>query len=285
VTVKTYPKVALQTVAATFRPGHTHSKEILEVAAHYALQWAKDGWGGYISPNGVFLATPTLTLEEAQQSISPLLDVIQGMGGQVKDKIMTTHYGFMDFVRFSTRNHVSTGAEYAMSSRLITEDVFMSKHGKEDLVKAIMTASSYVDNWTVSLSVPYGFEPSETSLTPAFYNSPWMVYYTSPVTPGISRQETLLKYSAVGKATNYLRFLTPDSGAYYAQADRSEPQFDAAFWGQNYKRLLEIKHAYDPKNIMRSWQSVGWAGPTSDPRSTCHTRARLQIVRCDRWCR
>ena len=43
-----------------------------------------------------------------------------------------------------------------------------------------------------------------------------------------------------------LRALTPESGAYFNEADRLEPGFQKSFWGNKYDRLLKVKKAYDP---------------------------------------
>ncbi|KAG9031883.1 hypothetical protein FRB95_002156 [Tulasnella sp. JGI-2019a] len=288
VTVKAHPKVTLQTFAVKFQPSPALSKEIVTIAAHYALQWAKEGWGGSFGPDRILLTTPSLSKGEAWHSMAPLMTLVSKMGDDVvKEKSMTTHHSFLDFVKFYASQDIpSLSSEYAVSSRLVNEPVFLSKYGKDDLVKAIATAATYVESWTVSLSLPYGFQPTEeTSFNPAFYESPWMVYFSESITPTMARKQQLLKYSTVGKAANYLRFITPGSGTYYAQADRSDPGYTASFWGKNYNRLVEIKKTRDPKDILRSWQSVGWKGPSSDTRFTCHTRASFQTVRCDRECR
>jgi len=94
-----------------------------------------------------------------------------------------------------------------------------------------------------------------------------------------------VKYSAVAKAGNFLRYITPGSGTYYAQADPAEPAEKEAFWGRIYERLLEIKKAQDPRNIIQSWQSVGWRGSLSDARFTCYTQAKVSRAHCIHHCR
>jgi FAD/FMN-containing dehydrogenase len=53
------------------------------------------------------------------------------------------------------------------------------------------------------------------------------------------------------------RDLTPGSGAYLSEADRLEPNFQWAFWGSFYMKLLEMKKKYDPYNLFYAAQSVG----------------------------
>lgn len=53
------------------------------------------------------------------------------------------------------------------------------------------------------------------------------------------------------------RDLTPGSGSYLSEADRLEPNFQWAFWGSFYPKLLEVKKKYDPYNLFYAAQSVG----------------------------
>jgi len=49
------------------------------------------------------------------------------------------------------------------------------------------------------------------------------------------------------------------------QANAYEPDFQNAFWGSNYPRLLKIKRSYDPHDVFwclscagsEGWQEVG----------------------------
>ena len=59
-----------------------------------------------------------------------------------------------------------------------------------------------------------------------------------------------------------LRDITPNSGAYWNEASRLEPNWEEAFWGlANYQRLKEIKKKYDPNGMFRVWQGVGGTRP------------------------
>ncbi|KAK3943095.1 6-hydroxy-D-nicotine oxidase [Diplogelasinospora grovesii] len=62
-----------------------------------------------------------------------------------------------------------------------------------------------------------------------------------------------------------LRKLSPDSGAYMNEADPEEPDWQHQFWGDNYERLVRIKRAVDPDDVLwctpcvgnERWQQVG----------------------------
>ena len=70
--------------------------------------------------------------------------------------------------------------------------------------------------------------------------------------------EAHAKHSASGVAD--LRRLTPESGAYFNEADRLEPNFQRSFWGENYPRLLRVKREVDPWGLFWAGRTVGSEG-------------------------
>jgi hypothetical protein len=61
----------------------------------------------------------------------------------------------------------------------------------------------------------------------------------------------------VTAAMNKIRSITPDAGAYVNEADYFEPDWQKTFWGENYARLLDIKHKYDPDGLFFCHHCVG----------------------------
>lgn len=57
--------------------------------------------------------------------------------------------------------------------------------------------------------------------------------------------------------TEPLRKLSPETGAYFNEADSYEPEWQKAFFGKNYARLLSVKRKYDPKNVLWCRRCVG----------------------------
>lgn len=56
---------------------------------------------------------------------------------------------------------------------------------------------------------------------------------------------------------NPLRKLTPAGGSYGNEADIAKPDWQQAFWGKNYLRLLKIKKQVDPTSLFYVHHGVG----------------------------
>jgi hypothetical protein len=53
------------------------------------------------------------------------------------------------------------------------------------------------------------------------------------------------------------RDISPGAGAYLAESERLEPNFQQAFFGTNYPKLLELKKKYDPTELLYVSTGVG----------------------------
>jgi FAD/FMN-containing dehydrogenase len=63
--------------------------------------------------------------------------------------------------------------------------------------------------------------------------------------------------SRVQAAMTALRAAAPNTGAYVNECDYFQPDWQRAFWGPNYARLIEIKHRYDPDDLFVVRHGVG----------------------------
>ena len=87
--------------------------------------------------------------------------------------------------------------------------------------------------------------------------------------PGIAGHEPDLanargQAAAVGRATQELRELVPAVGSYVSESDFFEKDWQQAFWGSNYARLLAVKDAYDPDGLFFVHHGVGSEGWSAD---------------------
>ncbi|KAL9090548.1 MAG: hypothetical protein Q9165_005309 [Trypethelium subeluteriae] len=79
-------------------------------------------------------------------------------------------------------------------------------------------------------------------------------------TPLNTTQQAVAEHSVDRVQTEALRQLVPDSGAYLNEAYWNEPDFQRAFWGSNYDRLLQIKKSIDPEDVFWCQVCVGSEG-------------------------
>lgn len=104
-----------------------------------------------------------------------------------------------------------------------------------------------------------------TSVNPACLDAAVQVILGSsqaPAFPGVDGHEPDLERGreaaeSLNKAIRIIRDATPGAGTYSNEADYFEPEWQQAFWGTNYDRLLEIKRKVDPDNVFRVHHGVG----------------------------
>jgi FAD/FMN-containing dehydrogenase len=63
--------------------------------------------------------------------------------------------------------------------------------------------------------------------------------------------------SSVTRAMKTLRAVAPDAGTYLNESDYFQADWQRAFWGANYSRLLDVKHRYDPEGLFTVHHGVG----------------------------
>ncbi len=83
-----------------------------------------------------------------------------------------------------------------------------------------------------------------------------------PAYPGVAGHEpdggtAARDARAVGAAFDALRARVPVSGAYLSESDYHQPQWQQAFWGAHYARLLAIKDRVDPEGLFIVHHGVG----------------------------
>jgi len=85
-------------------------------------------------------------------------------------------------------------------------------------------------------------------------------FYGPPAFPGFPAPDLVVAgayRSRVQAAMAALRIAAPETGAYVNECDYFQADWQKAFWGPNYPRLLQIKRRYDPDGIFFGHHDVG----------------------------
>jgi FAD/FMN-containing dehydrogenase len=104
-----------------------------------------------------------------------------------------------------------------------------------------------------------------TAINPAVFDAAALALsvsweqYAYPGVPGHEPDPELARagQQAVTQVMDIIRAAAPDAGSYVNETDYHQRDWQNSFWGDNYPRLLEIKHAYDPSNLFRVHHGVG----------------------------
>jgi FAD/FMN-containing dehydrogenase len=146
------------------------------------------------------------------------------------------------------------------------------------LVDALFVATR---SWRVSLHVNKGLAGAppeviaaarDTAMNPAVLDAFALAISAAeeqPAYPGVPGHEPDVALARqhrerIAQATGALRRLVPDAGSYVSESDYFEQDWQRAFWGTNYARLLATKTKYDPQALFVVHHGVGSEGWRSD---------------------
>ena len=83
-----------------------------------------------------------------------------------------------------------------------------------------------------------------------------------PAYPGVAGHEPDLaaarsNAAAIGRCMAEVRRVAPDGGAYVAESDYFQRDWQRAFWGEHYDRRLAVKQRHDPQGLFFTHHGVG----------------------------
>nr|WP_026253878.1 FAD-dependent oxidoreductase [Legionella shakespearei] len=169
-------------------------------------------------------------------------------GNQAEVSIYLTHYqsGYLPFRLFQEENQGRLAKALYDASRLTR----LSLHFNKGLSGASTEARARQKN---------------TAMNPAVLDAVALVIVSGGqqyAYPGITGHKPDLAAAklAADKAKSAMQIissLSVNSGTYGNEADYFLPNWQAALWGRNYDRLLEIKHKYDPESLFTCHHCVG----------------------------
>lgn len=105
----------------------------------------------------------------------------------------------------------------------------------------------------------------DTAMNPAVLDAFALVILAAaegPAYPGVADHEPAVasareESQAIARAMGEIRKLVPKPAAYVAESNYFEPNWQEAFWGSNYPRLLAVKDKYDPDGLLFMHHGVG----------------------------
>jgi hypothetical protein len=149
---------------------------------------------------------------------------------------------------------------------------------REALADALMAASRH---WAVELHFQKGLAGAppeviaaarDTPINPAATASFMLAIIAGegpPAFPGLAGHEPNLAAARrdaarIERAAAELRKAAPDGGAYVAESSYFQADWQQAYWGANYPRLLAVKRRYDTDNLFFVRHGVGSEGWSED---------------------
>jgi hypothetical protein len=163
---------------------------------------------------------------------------------------------------------------YAYTSAWLPASLLKSQN-RSRLVDAWFAASRH---WGVEIAFNKGLAGSPADVIRAMRDTPtnpdaadafalaMTGFLGPPAFPGFPAPD-LAKAGAVRSrvqaAMAALRVVAPETGAYVNECDYFQPDWQKAFWGSHYPRLLRIKRRYDPDGLFFGHHGVGsedWSG-------------------------
>jgi hypothetical protein len=224
-------------------------------------------------------AMPDMTAEQTTAFITPLFNTFRSLG----INITTPATGVIPYPAtvssFTTASYPGSPADRLFVSRILPRRLWRSQETLDQMLTAFRHAAEAGYRFTTRAYSPsidrVGYPSNMTDTAPAVNPAMrHMVIHTS-IFKQQSVSELLPQSPTVWQAmhdglkdrVDELRNITPDSGAYFNEPDRLEPNWQQSFFGSNYDRLLEIKKAVDPWSLFWAPTTVGseaWSVKTSD---------------------
>lgn len=215
----------------------------------------------YMWSMGPFFATDK-TVAEYEALVKPFYEKCAELG--ITLNANTTYYdSFYPAYQatFGPLNYYVGGAGATPGNRLVTSDNWATEDIRNKTFAAVKNA---VDN-AMMLNI-YHQRPADqkqkgiNSVNPAFRNEESQIVAINMIADQTAAGWKAGVEQLTTQIMGPLREVSPNGGAYGNEADIAEPDWQNAFWGENYPRLLKIKQKYDPGMLFYVHHGVGTEG-------------------------
>lgn len=206
--------------------------------------------GSYVFTMEPFFAT-NKTTQEYEALVDPLLKTLSELG--IPHEVNTEHFdSFYPAYKatFATYNQNIGSYSGITANRLVPAENWDNDTIRESTLQAFRDT---MDRATIVIGYhqsPLNPDGDNNSVNPAFRTEASQLIVINRVGADAGPEEIKiagenLTYAIMGP----LRDATPAGGAYNNEADVGEPDWQNAFWGEHYPRLLDIKKKWDPTNL------------------------------------
>ena len=227
-------------------------------------------WGGYLYIYGTsyltFVAVYNSTMSGAQTSMNPLVTFLND-----NPAFIVVSNTFFSATSMKNWHDIidsgdPAGSAEALGCRFVPTASLSTVSSRTNIATQLTALASYglglFSHLVVGGAVgAFDRNSSQTSVTPAWRDAAWhlctaVAWSVSNMTASSLNNKQNTGLSDVTKATDVLRSLFPDSGAYWCESDYNEPNWQQSFWGGNYARLQSVKQAYDPDGVFKCHHCV-----------------------------
>jgi hypothetical protein len=233
---------------------------------YMAMQPTLDScWGGFVLTTHIFgpklILVNTMCLgswKRATESISPLLKWAKS------ESVSVTLRNFTSFYEWHGKTvdplH-SVGVNTNIASRIMPIENFQGAKAQA-LSDTILQHVTSTEDFTTGLyiiqlggavrTMPH---QTSTSVTDGFRNGHWHVIGTTQY--GNNEADEVKTKGMVAAFQRALAEQAPTGGTYFNEMMYDQPDWQHAFFGQHYTRLLDIKKKYDPTSLLQCHNCVG----------------------------
>jgi hypothetical protein len=269
VTVKAHPDVEVTAARFGFSSAQTGVDTFWKAIRSYVDSWIANAdaetytYWTLIPTNGTFafafspFFAPNKSQADATALLQPWFDELNKLGIKFDPNI--THFdNYYSAWRSSFPLEAVQKPNVATASRLFPRANFETEEKRQEIFDHIKTSSE-----KNRVQVHFNMQAKDRANNDNAVNSHWrpLVSFSmqSVRWPINSTNAEILKIRKDFQDIDAQswRDISPGAGGYLAEADRLEPDFGYAFWGDKYPKLQELKKKLDPYELFFATTGVG----------------------------
>lgn len=270
---KAHPKISVTTSTFTFAVGPSVSEEnywkaveslwnmfpAMNAAKTYSYFFISNITGSMTFSMDAFFA-PNKTIAETEAILAPFFSNLTALNIPVTDKSTKYHTSFLpayDLV-FAPLGQAIGNAGALPGNRILPGENWANADIRSKSFAAVKKAAGSglgLSIYHQAPAVPAG--GIKNSVNPAFRTAASMIIGISMPNMGPDSGLGAVAKSLTDNVLGPLRAVSPNGGTYGNEADINEPNWQQAFWGANYPRLLSLKKKYDPTGLFYAHHGVG----------------------------